>query len=353
MPCRREEDNPENAPEAGNANGCEGRPNEPPVHVSPAPRFLQDLKYLSQLMDADTPPRQLYQAKHSTALFVIGDASGRAKGAAVVYQHGLDYELGTWSEEWRGKLSNVREAENLTDRLERLAAESVGLAAQVVERLETLSTSNALADHEVFVLTDNSAFEGSYYKGHSTSRELSDIVFHLYKAQRSGGFILHVLHISGKRMKATGMDGLSRGDHTEGMMAGEDPMSFLPFHLGADTRSRGRVGKWVCSWWRTSDQGQDPDHGRDWGGLTLEEVTQDNMFELKNVKAARLWMLPSAVKEVAIKLLWEDKLAHPQWPHVFVVPRFMTELWRRDLGRSADILFTVPAGVPFGGGLAV
>jgi hypothetical protein len=223
----------------------------------------------------------------------------------------------------------------------------------VVKRQETLNTVNALADHEVFVLTDNSAFEGSYYKGHSTSRELSNIVFHLYKAQRSGGFILHVLHISGKRMKATGVDGLSRGDHTEGMMAGEDPMSFLPFHLGADTRSRGRVGKWVRSWWRTSDQGQDPDHGRDWGGLPLEEVTQDNMFELKNVKAARLWMLPMAVKEVAIKLLWEDKLAHPQWPHVFVVPRFMTELWRRDLGRSADILFTVPAGVPFGGGLAV
>ncbi len=63
----------------------------------------------------------------------------------------------------------------------------------------------------------------------------------------SGGFILHVLHISGKRMKATSMDGLSRGDHTEGMMAGEDPMSFLPFHLGVDARSRGRVGKWVHS----------------------------------------------------------------------------------------------------------
>ncbi len=87
------------------------------------------------------------------------------------------------------------------------------------------------------------AFEGSYYKGHLTSRELSNIVFCLYKAQRVGGFILHVLHILGKRMKATGVDGLSRGDHTEGMMAGEDPMSFLPFHLGADTWSQGRVGK--------------------------------------------------------------------------------------------------------------
>jgi hypothetical protein len=68
-------------------------------------------------------------------------------------------------------------------------------------------------------------------------------VFHLYKAQRTGGFILHMLHILGKRMKATGVGGLSRGDHTEGMMAGKDPMSFLPFHQGADTQSQGRVGK--------------------------------------------------------------------------------------------------------------
>ena len=130
-------------------------------------------------------------------------------------------------------------------------------------------------------------------------------------------------------MKATGVDGLSRGDHTEGMMVGNDPLSFLPFHQGADTRSRGRVGKWVHSWWRTSDQAQGSGQERDWGGFPMEEVNQDNMFELKNVKAARLWMLPPAAMEVAIELLWEDKLAHPQWHHMFVVPRFMTHMWRR------------------------
>jgi len=70
------------------------------------------------------------------------------------------------------------------------------------------------------------------------------------------------------------------------------------------------------------------------------------MFELKDVKAARLWMLPPAAMEVAIEL-WEDKLAYPQWPHVFAVPCFMTHMWRRDLGKNANILFTVPAGVPF------
>ena len=107
MPCRRAEDDPEIVPEAGNAHKREGRADEPPVHVTPAPRFLQDLKHLSQLIDVDTPPRQLYQAKHSTALFVIGDASDRAKGSVVMYQHGLDYELGTWSEEWRGKSTSL------------------------------------------------------------------------------------------------------------------------------------------------------------------------------------------------------------------------------------------------------
>ena len=162
------------------------------------------------------------------------------------------------------------------------------------------------------VLTDNSAFEGAYYKGHSTSKELSDIVFRLYKSQRDGGFILHLLHIADKRMKATGVDGLSRGDHTEGMMAGDDPMSFLPFHQGADSWSHGRVGQWVQSWWRTSDQTPEPGQDWNWGGWPLVEVTQDNMFELKDMKAARLWMLPPAAMEVAIELLWEDKLAHPQ-----------------------------------------
>ncbi len=73
------------------------------------------------------------------------------------------------------------------------------------------------------------------------------------------------------------------------------------------------------------------------------------MFKLKNLKVARLWMLPPAAMEVALELLMEDRLTHPQWPHVFLVPRLMTHLWRRDLGKEADILFNVPAGVPFWG----
>jgi hypothetical protein len=71
------------------------------------------------------------------------------------------------------------------------------------------------------------------------------------------------------------------------------------------------------------------------------------MFELRDLKAARLWMMPPAVMEVELELLCKDHLSHPQWPHVFVVPSLMTHLWRKDLMKNADLLFTIPAQVPF------
>ena len=54
-----------------------------------------------------------------------------------------------------------------------------------------------------------------------------------------------------------------------------------------------------------------------------------------------------AVMETALELFGDDRLAHLQWPHVFVIPRLMTHLWRKNLGKNADVLFTVPASVPF------
>ncbi len=51
--------------------------------------------------------------------------------------------------------------------------------------------------------------------------------------------------------------------------------------------------------------------------------------------------------EVALVLLCEDWLAHPHWPHVFVVPRLMTHFWWKDLMKSTDLYFSVPAEVPF------
>ena len=112
-------------------------------------------------------------------------------------------------------------------------------------------------------------------------------MFPVHKAQRDGGFVLHVIHISGKQMKASGVDGLSQGDLTEGMMAGKDPLSFIPFNRGADNRAGEKVSTWVHSWWKTKK-------GTPFGGFPLRNITKDNMFELQDLKAARLWMMPLA-----------------------------------------------------------
>jgi hypothetical protein len=82
--------------------------------------------------------------------------------------------------------------------------------------------------------------------------------------------------------------------------------------------------------------------------MPLEEVTPETMFELKDMQAARLWIMAPAVMETALELFGDDRLAHPQWPHVFVIPRLMTHLWRKNLGKDADVLFTVPAACHFG-----
>jgi hypothetical protein len=54
-----------------------------------------------------------------------------------------------------------------------------------------------------------------------------------------------------------------------------------------------------------------------------------------------------AVMETALELFGNDRLAHPQWPHVFVILCLMTHMWRKNLGKNADVLFTIPVGIPF------
>ena len=109
--------------------------------MRPVPRFRRDVACLLELTESHKPPKQLYRAKQVIAFFVIGDASGSGKGVAVVEQYGVEYKAGPWKMQWRKESSNVMEAENLTDRIKRLGLDAM------------------LADHEDFVMTDNTAFE--------------------------------------------------------------------------------------------------------------------------------------------------------------------------------------------------
>ena len=70
----------------------------------------------------------------------------------------------------------------------------------------------------------------------------------------------------------------------------------------------------------------------------------DDWFELYDIATPRLWGPPPAAMETIVELFNEDRLAHPQMSHVFVVPRLMTHLFRRSLGKDADLMFEAASG---------
>jgi hypothetical protein len=74
---------------------------EAPETVTAVARYLWDLDCLQELTSPTEPPKQLYQATWQAAFFVIGDASGKAKGGTIVEQYRVNYksELGAFSGE--------------------------------------------------------------------------------------------------------------------------------------------------------------------------------------------------------------------------------------------------------------
>jgi hypothetical protein len=66
--------------------------------------------------------------------------------------------------------------------------------------------------------------------------------------EMDGGLNLRSIHLAGTRMIEQGTDGGSRGDLTQGVMAGEPMLQYVPLHLTALERSPD-LENWVRSWW--------------------------------------------------------------------------------------------------------
>ena len=76
-----------------------------------------------------------------------------------------------------------------------------------------------LWDAEVFVFTDNTVAEATFYERNSPSQALIKLVLRLRKLEVMESICLWVLHVSGKRM-IVGIDGLSWGDIMESVTQG-------------------------------------------------------------------------------------------------------------------------------------
>jgi hypothetical protein len=78
----------------------------------------------------------------------------------------------------------------------------------------------------------------------STSRRSFELVLELRTLKHKHGLLLHVVHVSGKRMIAQGTDGLSRADHSQGVMQGLGMIDFMPLHQDPFNREP-RLLKWM------------------------------------------------------------------------------------------------------------
>ncbi len=64
MPCRRTTEDSEEAQAPVSLMALHASSGEePPLDVTPVPRFIDDLAYLTQLTEVEGPPRQLYRSK--------------------------------------------------------------------------------------------------------------------------------------------------------------------------------------------------------------------------------------------------------------------------------------------------
>ena len=296
---------------------------EAPERVKAAPRLHFDIGALLELTKGDAPAEQRCRVSGTFCVnYVLGDASGKAFGSARCDAGGADARTGCWSKECQEQSSNWREAKNLA------------------LSIEAMKEEGTLHDREIFIFTDNIVFEGTFYKGHSSSPLLNQIILDLRVLERTGGCILHVIHVAGTRMKRSGIDGLSRGDFFEGIMAGHDPLQYIPLNEGANEQVDGRVEEWVNSWWSL-------ENGEPWFGDKLRLLSPEDWFLLHTFSTPRLWMPPPAAMEVVMEMFNEDRLAHPRIPHVFCLPRLMTHLWRKQLKKDADVMFTVSTGASF------
>jgi hypothetical protein len=164
------------------------------------------------------------------------------------------------------------------------------------------------------------------------------------------GMTLHVVHISGKRMIAQGTDGCSRGSFMEGIMAGQDMLSFIDLARAAVERHP-PVLEWVRSWTGlpkllplTPEEWFVEGHGVVGGTLDKRKVWIP-IHEPKN--KVHLWAPPPAVADAALEELLKARHKRTDIFHVVLIPRLMAPRWRRLFSKACDFTFVVSPGALF------
>jgi hypothetical protein len=242
------------------------------------------------------------------------------------------FRVGVWDSDEETESSNYREFTNL------------------VEDTEAEAESGRLQQTELFLFTDNSTAESAFYKGSSSSKKLHSLVLRLHLLSLKYQVIIHMIHVSGKRMIAQGTDGCSRGVLMEGVMAGKDMLSFIDLDKCAFTRCP-RLLDWIRSW--TMQQDLKPLTPEEWfvegHGIIGGERDRHNVWMPKHESGGKLhlWAPAPAIADAMLEELLKARHKRTDTFHVICIPRLMSPRWRRLFHKVSDLHFVVPAGASF------
>lgn len=303
-------------------------PSSAPDYVFPVPRLDDDLMALNELFSSEHPRVRVVRSKCvSIALYGFGDASGAGFGSTIeLKDKSIKVRYGLWGKDSNKLSSNYREFSNL------------------VETIETEAKEGTLSGSELFLFTDNAVAEACFYKGTSNSKTLFDLVLRIRKVQLKYSLRLHVIHVAGTRMIQQGTDGTSRGNFLEGVMMGQDMLSFVPLNESATERSPG-LKEWIKSWTQEDLVLLSPEGWFTTGhGIVGGENNADGEWIPQYTSHTSIWAPPPAAAFDAMAELIRSRHKNPNLAHIFVCPRLFTHAWRKGLMKTADCCFYVPVG---------
>jgi hypothetical protein len=244
------------------------------------------------------------------------------------FDSSIAYRVGVWGSDSDDVSSNFRELRN------------------VVEGIEEEVEEGRLKEAELFMFTDNSTAEAAFHRGTSSNKELFELVLRLKKLEMTAGLKIHMIHISGKRMIGTGIDGLSRGSLTEGVMSGIPFLKFFPLNETAFQRAPKLMEEFKSMIPFEDLTLLEP---RDWfeKGHDIHGWSKNKKGfwypELKN--GTYIWQPAPSVAKYAVEELRRARLKRHESCHIFVCPRMFTTKWRKQLYKVADMVFEIPCGV--------
>ena len=303
----------------------------PPTMVQEVSRLKADINTLAVFLSADKAPwRFVRGSKVAVAHYGFGDASKSGFGATIQGStSGVWFRLGVWSCQEEAESSNYRELANL------------------VETLEERAKLDEFRGVELFLFTDNSTAEASFYRGTSSSPKLYQLIVRLRLLEVARGCLIHFIHVAGTRMIEQGTDGLSRGDFTTGVMGGKHMSLFVPIHLScleresklkswitkivAPSKKEGEITFLDCAGWF--------ERGHDISGGTTND---DGVWEPLYKRGIFIWTPPPAAAQVAVEQLRRARGKREDSTHVVVVPKLMAPEWRRQLHRVSDLYIELP-----------